>query len=64
MSRIESALKAFQMMQAFPSDSSDGKFLDNEEYEAINAVEAVAELEAESSDSEDEKLLQYSPFWE
>ena len=44
------ALQALEMMQALPSDSSDGAISDNEKYDAASAAEAVAELEAESSD--------------
>ena len=55
------ALQALEMMQVLPSDSADGEFSDNEEYEAVNAVEAVAELEAESSDFEDEKTVAVLP---
>ena len=61
MSRGESALQALEMMQALPSDSSDGEFSDNEEYEAVNAVEAVAEIRAEISDSEDKKIAAVLP---
>ena len=61
MLKRESALKAREMMQAYsPSDSSDGEFLDNEEYESVNAVEAMAEFEAESFDSEDKETIEYS----
>ena len=45
------------MMQVFPSDSSDGKFSDNVKYGAVNAAEIVTELEAEFSNSEDEKIV-------
>ena len=48
------ALQALEMMQALPSDSSYGAISDNEKYDAVNAAEAVAELEAESSDFKDE----------
>ena len=49
------------MKQAFQSDSSDGKFSDNEEYEAVNAAEAVAKLEAESFDTEGEEIVSVLP---
>ena len=54
------ALQALKTTQAFLSDSSDREFSDNKEYEAVNAAEAVAELEAESSDSEDEETVTVS----
>ena len=49
------------MKQVFQSDSSDGEFLDNEEYEAVNAAEAVAKLEAESFDTEGEEIVSVVP---
>ena len=57
MSKIKSALQALEMMQALSSDYSHGTFSNNEEYEAVNAVEAVTELEAESFDSQDEEFV-------
>ena len=61
MSRKESALQALEMIQTLPPESLNGEFSDNEEYKAINAVEAIAELEAESSDSEDEETVAVLP---
>ena len=61
MSRRVAALPALEMIQALSSDSSDGEFLDNEEYEAVNAAEAVAELEAKSSASECEETVSVLP---
>ena len=55
MSRRESAFQAIEMMQALQLNPSDEEFSDNEKYEAVNAAEAVAELEAKSSESENEK---------
>ena len=59
------ALKALEMMQALPSDSLDGEFSENEKYEAVNATETMAELEAESSDSKKEETVTVlaRPFW-
>ena len=57
MLRRVAGLQALEMIQALPSDSSVGEFSDNEEYEAVNAAEAVAELAAEYSHSEDEETV-------
>ena len=62
MSKRESALQALEMMQALLSNSSDGEFSDNDEYEAVNVVEAAAELQAESFDFEDEETVVVLPF--
>ena len=48
-------------MQALQLNPSNGEFSDNEEYEAVNAAEAVAELEAKSSESENEKTVAIIP---
>ena len=59
------ALKALEMMQALLSDSLDAEFSENEKYEAVNATETMAELEAESSDSKEEETVTVlaGPFW-
>ena len=57
MSGRVSALQAFKMMHALSSDFSAKEFSDNKEYEVVNAAEAVAELEADSFDPDDEETV-------
>ena len=61
MSRRVSAAQALEIMQALPSDFCNGESLENEEYEAVNAAKAMAELEAESSDFKDEETAAVLP---
>ena len=56
MSGKVSALQALEMMHALLSYFSAKQFSDNREYEAVNAAE-VAELKADSFDSNDEETV-------
>ena len=62
MSGRVAALQALEMIQALPSASSDEESSYDEEYEAVNAAETVAELEAKSSDSEDKETVSVLPY--
>ena len=57
MSGKVSALQALEMMHALLSYFSAKQFSDNREYEAVNVAEAVAELKADSFDSNDEETV-------
>ena len=57
MSGRVSALQALEMMHALLSDFSAKEFSDNRKYEAVNAAEAVAELKADTFDSNDEETV-------